>query len=54
MEVEQHFLGEGHDIVTRETCVNDSLNKNNLGKAVFLHFSLLGLGLCQSQSPETS
>jgi hypothetical protein len=31
--------GEGHDIVTRETCVPTSLNINNLGKAAVLHFA---------------
>jgi hypothetical protein len=31
-------LGEGHDIVTRETCVPTSLN--NLGKAAVLHSAL--------------
>jgi hypothetical protein len=35
------FLGEGHDIVTRETCIPTSLNVNNLGKAAVLHFCLL-------------
>jgi hypothetical protein len=28
---------EGHDIVTRETCIPTSLNLNNLGKAAVLH-----------------
>jgi hypothetical protein len=32
-------LGEGRDIVTRETCVPTSLNANNLGKAAVLHFA---------------
>jgi hypothetical protein len=32
-------LGEGHDIVTRETCLPTSLNVNNLGKAAVLHFA---------------
>jgi hypothetical protein len=41
-------LGEGHDIVTGETCVPASLNVNNLEAAV-LHFPLPWLGLCQSQ-----
>jgi hypothetical protein len=46
------FLGEGHDIVTRETCIPTSLNVNNLGKAAVLHFashSLLWLGPHQTQ-----
>jgi hypothetical protein len=30
-------LWEGHDIVTRETCILTSLNVNNLGKATALH-----------------
>jgi hypothetical protein len=38
-------LGEGRDIVTRETCVPASLNINNLGEAAVLHFPLLWLGL---------
>jgi hypothetical protein len=44
--VEQQFLreegdiGEGHDTVTRETCLPTSLNINNLGKAAVLHFAL--------------
>jgi hypothetical protein len=33
-------LGEGHDIVTRETLVPTSLNRNNLGKVTVLHFAL--------------
>jgi hypothetical protein len=41
-------LGEGHDIVTGETCVPASLNINNLGEAVVLHFPLPQPGLCQS------
>jgi hypothetical protein len=32
-------LGEGRDIVTRETCVPTSLNANTLGKAAVLHFA---------------
>jgi hypothetical protein len=46
------FLGEGCDTVTRETCAPTSLNINNLGKAVVIHFvlrSLLWLGQCQIQ-----
>jgi hypothetical protein len=44
-------LWEEPDIVTRETCVPTSLNLNNLGKAVVLHFALafLWLGQCQTQ-----
>jgi hypothetical protein len=42
-------LGEGHDIVTGETCAPAPLNVNNLGEAAVLHFPLLWLGLCQSQ-----
>jgi hypothetical protein len=34
-------LREGHDIVTRGTCVPASLNVKNLGKAAVLHFPLL-------------
>jgi hypothetical protein len=34
-------LGEGHDIVTRGTCVPASLNVTNLGKASELHFAFL-------------
>jgi hypothetical protein len=44
-------LGEGPDIVTRETCTPTSLNVNNLGNAAVLHFascSLLWLGLSQT------
>jgi hypothetical protein len=37
-EVEQQFLGGGHDIVIREACVPASLN--NLGKAAVLHPAL--------------
>jgi hypothetical protein len=33
-------LGEGHDIVTRETCIPTSLNINNSGKGAVLHFAL--------------
>jgi hypothetical protein len=33
-------LEEGRDIITRETCIPASLNVNNLGKAVVLHFAL--------------
>jgi hypothetical protein len=33
-------LGEGFDIVTRETCIPTSLKVNNLGKAAVLHFAL--------------
>jgi hypothetical protein len=33
-------LGEGCDIITRETCVPTSLNVNNLGKASVLHLVL--------------
>jgi hypothetical protein len=32
-------LGEGCDIVARETCFHTSLNVNNLGKATVLHFA---------------
>jgi hypothetical protein len=32
-------LREGHDIVTRETCVPTSLNISNLGKAAVLQFA---------------
>jgi hypothetical protein len=32
-------LGEGPDIVTRETCVPASLNGNSLGKAAELHLT---------------
>jgi hypothetical protein len=39
-EVEQQFSGRGRDSVTRETCIPASLNVNNLGKAVVLHFAL--------------
>jgi hypothetical protein len=44
-------LSEGHDIVTRETCIPTSLNINNRKIAV-LHFashSFLQLGPCQTQ-----
>jgi hypothetical protein len=41
-------LGEGHIIVTGETCIPASLNINNLGEAGVLHFSLLWPGLYQS------
>jgi hypothetical protein len=34
-------LREGHDIVTRGTCVSASLNVNNLGKAAELHLAFL-------------
>jgi hypothetical protein len=40
------ILGEGCDIVTRETCVPASLKGNNLGKAAVLH---LQLERCQTQ-----
>jgi hypothetical protein len=33
-------LGEGHDIVTRETYDGYSLNVNILGKTAMLHFAL--------------
>jgi hypothetical protein len=33
-------LGEGHVIVTRETCIPISLNINNVGKAAVLHPAL--------------
>jgi hypothetical protein len=33
-------LGEGCDIVTRETCLPTSLDLNNLGKAAVQHFAL--------------
>jgi hypothetical protein len=33
-------LGEGHDTVTRDTCVPSSLNVNNSGEAVVMHFAL--------------
>jgi hypothetical protein len=36
-------FGEGHDIVTGETCAPASLNANNLGE-----IAILLLGLCQS------
>jgi hypothetical protein len=45
-------LGEGPDIVTRETCITTSLNINNIGKAAMLHFashSVLQLEPCQTQ-----
>jgi hypothetical protein len=51
-EVEQQFLGGGHDTVTRETCIPTSLNANNLEKAAVLDSascSLLQLGPCQTQ-----
>jgi hypothetical protein len=32
-------LREGHDIVTRGTCVPTSLNVNNLGKAAEMHLA---------------
>jgi hypothetical protein len=34
-------LGEGRDIVIKETCIPASLNLNNLGEATVLHFPLL-------------
>jgi hypothetical protein len=34
-------LGEGHDIVTGETCVPATLNINNLGKTPELHLTFL-------------
>jgi hypothetical protein len=38
-------LREGHDIVTRETCVPTSLNINNLGETAVLMLGCAHLGL---------
>jgi hypothetical protein len=47
-------LGEGRDIVTRETCIPTSLNVNNLGKAAVLHFALFcGWGHAKLSQPIT-